>query len=75
MPLASRAAWPSPPAMTHRPWTFFMVAVAGWMNRQQAEAIEYLRMENRILREKLGHNALRALCTRRSSKRAPGGFI
>ncbi len=52
-----------------------MVAVAGWMNRQQAEAIEYLRMENRILREKLGHNALRALCTRRSSKRAPGGFI
>ena len=32
-----------------------MVALAGWMNRRQQEAIEYLRMENRILREKLGH--------------------
>ena len=35
-----------------------MVALAGSMNRQQAEAIEYLRMENRILREKLGHKRL-----------------
>ena len=35
-----------------------MVALAGWMNRQQQEAIEYLRMENRILREKLGHKRL-----------------
>ena len=40
--------------MTFKPWTFFMVAIAGWMNRQQAEVIEYLRQENRILREKLG---------------------
>jgi len=44
--------------MTWKPWTFFMVAIAGWMNRQQQEAIEYLRMENRILREKLGHKRL-----------------
>jgi transposase InsO family protein len=35
-----------------------MVALAGWMNRQQQEAIEYLRTENRILREKLGHKRL-----------------
>ena len=35
-----------------------MVALAGWMNRRQQEAIEYLRMENRILREKLGHKRL-----------------
>ena len=32
-----------------------MVAVAGWMNRQQQEVIQYLWVENQILREKLGH--------------------
>ncbi len=35
-----------------------MVALSGWMNRQQQEVIEYLRMENRILREKLGHKRI-----------------
>jgi hypothetical protein len=40
--------------MTFKPWTFFLVAVAGWMNRQQQDAISYLRVENQVLREKLG---------------------
>ncbi len=40
--------------MIFKPWTFFTVAIAGWMNRQQQEVIAYLREENRILREKLG---------------------
>jgi hypothetical protein len=44
--------------MTWKPWTFFAVALVGWMNRQQQEVIEYPRMENRILREKLGHKRL-----------------
>ena len=44
--------------MIWKPWTFFAVAIAGWMNRQQQEVIEYLRMENRILREKLGHKRI-----------------
>ena len=44
--------------MTWKPWTFFMVALAGWMNRQQQDAIAYLRTENRILREKLGHKRI-----------------
>jgi len=35
-----------------------LVAIAGWMNRQQQEAISYLREENRILREKLGHKRI-----------------
>lgn len=39
--------------MTLNPWTIFVAALAGWMNRQQQQAIEYLREENRILREKL----------------------
>jgi len=44
--------------MTWKPLTFFAVTLAGWINRQQQEVIEYLRMENRILREKLGHKRL-----------------
>ena len=40
--------------MTVKPWTFFAVAIAGWMNRQQQQVIEYLRTENQILRAKLG---------------------
>ena len=44
--------------MIWKPWTFFMVALAGWMNRQQQEVIEFLREENRILREKLGHKRI-----------------
>jgi len=44
--------------MVWTPWHFIVVAVAGWMNRQQQEVIEYLREENRILREKLGGKRL-----------------
>jgi putative transposase len=44
--------------MTWKPLHFFAVALAGWMNRQQQDVIEYLRMENRILREKLGHKRI-----------------
>ena len=44
--------------MTWKPWHFITVALAGWMNRQQQEAIEYLRTENRILRERLGHKRI-----------------
>ena len=44
--------------MTWTPWRFFLVAIAGWMNRQQQEAIAYLRTENRILREKLGQKRI-----------------
>jgi len=44
--------------MTVKPWTFFAVAIAGWMNRQQQQVIDYLRTENQILREKLGAKRL-----------------
>jgi hypothetical protein len=49
--------------MTWNPWTFTVVAIAGWMNRQQ-QVIDYLREGNRILQEKLGH---RRTIWRRSS--------
>jgi len=37
-----------------QPWQLFLVILAGWMNRQQQEVIEYLRTENQVLKEKLG---------------------
>jgi len=37
-----------------QPWQLFLVILAGWVNRRQQDAIEYLLTENRVLREKLG---------------------
>jgi hypothetical protein len=36
------------------PWQLFLLILAGWVNRQQQDVIEYLLTENRVLREKLG---------------------
>src|SRR5262245_33917676 len=33
---------------------FLLLIVAGWINRQQQEVIDYLRTENHVLKEKLG---------------------
>ncbi len=33
---------------------FLVFTMAGWLNRQQQDLIDYLREENRILREQLG---------------------
>jgi transposase InsO family protein len=41
------------------PFRFVLIAVAGWMNQQQQFAIDYLREENRVLREQLGDRRLR----------------
>ena len=50
--------------MIFKPWTFVMVALTGWTNRQQQEAIIYLREDNRILREKLGQKRVLGLLRR-----------
>jgi hypothetical protein len=44
--------------MTWTPWHFLIVAISGWMNREQQQVIDYLREENRILREKLGRKRI-----------------
>src|SRR6478672_9697245 len=36
------------------PFRFVLIAVAGWMNQRQLQMIDYLREENRVLREQLG---------------------
>src|ERR671933_2508870 len=41
------------------PVPFILVAMAGWMNRRQQQTIEYLREENRVLREQLGNRRIR----------------
>jgi transposase InsO family protein len=37
-----------------QPWQLLLLVLAGWVNRQQQDVIEYLMTENRVLREKLG---------------------
>ena len=41
-----------------QPWQFLLLILAGWINRRQQDAIEYLLTENRVLREKLGKNRI-----------------
>jgi putative transposase len=41
------------------PFRFVVIAIAGWMNQKQQYAIDYLREENRVLREQLGSRRLR----------------
>ncbi len=35
-------------------WHILVIAMAGWMNREQGEVIEYVKEENRVLRELFG---------------------
>lgn len=41
------------------PFRFLATLVAGWANQRQQDAIEYLREENRVLREQLGGKRIR----------------
>jgi putative transposase len=41
------------------PFRFLLIALAGWMNQRQLLMIDYLREENRVLREQLGGRRLR----------------
>jgi adenine-specific DNA methylase len=42
-----------------KPFQFVVIVLAGWMNQRQQNVIEYLREENRVLREQLGDRRLR----------------
>ena len=41
------------------PFHFVLIALAGWMNHRRYQLIDYLREENRVLREQLGERRLR----------------
>jgi len=51
---------------------FLVFIVAGWLSRQQQDLIDYLREENRILREQLGSRRLRLTDEQRRRKRIGG---
>ena len=42
-----------------QPLQFLLMLLAGWINRRQLEAIEYVKEENRLLKERLGGRRLR----------------
>ena len=46
-------------------WKFLLIALAGWINRKQEDIIEYLKEENRVLKEHLGLGRLRFTDTQR----------
>ncbi len=41
------------------PWQILVAAMVGWITRQQDAVIDYLREENRVLKEQLGRKRLR----------------
>jgi len=42
-----------------QPWQVFLAALAGWVNRHQQTAIDFLREENRVFLEQLGKRRIR----------------
>ena len=46
-------------AMVLQPWQLLVAAMAGWINQHQQAVVEYLREENRVLKEQLGGLRLR----------------
>src|SRR6516164_2388986 len=41
------------------PFRLLLTSLAGWMNQRHLQAIDYLREENRVLREQLGDRRLK----------------
>jgi transposase len=54
------------------PLQFFLATFAGWVNRHQALAIDYLIEENRVLKEQLGNKRLRLTDAQRRRLAAKG---
>ena len=48
-----------PRAPAFAPFRFMVLLVAGWMHRHQHQAIEFLRAEKRVLRDRIDERRLR----------------
>ncbi len=57
------------------PLQLLLVTFAGWSNRHQAQAIDYLIEENRVLKEQLGKKRLRLSDDQRRRLAAKGKII
>ena len=53
-----------------QPWTFLVVTVAGWIQREQQLAIDYSLEENRVLKVRLCGSA-KASCITRAGADGP----
>jgi hypothetical protein len=53
------------------PWHLLLLILAGWINHRQQNAIEYLRTENQILKEKLGKRRILHSSRRKKTGRPP----
>ena len=58
-----------------QPWQILLTALAGWITRQQDAVIEYLREENRVLKQQLGRRRLRLTDAQRRRLAARGKAI
>jgi hypothetical protein len=54
------------------PLLLLVTALSGWLGRQQQTIIEYLREENRILRERVGKKSLKLTDAERRRLAAKG---
>ena len=61
--------------MLFNPWQIILIALAGCMNREQGIVIEYIKEENRVLRELLGKKRLRLNDDQRRRLAAQGNTL
>ncbi len=57
------------------PLQLLLATFAGWVNRDQAKVIDYLREENRVLKEQLGGRRLRLTNAQRCRLAAKGQVL
>ena len=57
------------------PPLLLIAALAGWLNREQQKVLDYLREENRVLKEQLGAKKIRLTDTQRRRLAAKGWEI
>ncbi len=59
-------------SMRFQPWQLLSVILAGILNERQQRSIEYLREENRVLRQQLGKKRIRLTDDQRRRLAAKG---
>jgi len=57
------------------PFAFLVICVAGWMNRNQQDVIEYLQEEIRVLKELLGDLFMSLIHTCRLNDANPFDYL
>ena len=61
--------------MILQPLHFVLAVLAGWLNEHQAQVVDYLREENRLLKQQLGGKRLRLSDNQRRRLAAKGALL